>query len=89
MNLTRLEKETLISFNEAESECHIQAHNAKLINRLDKFCKEFPESFRLDRIGDDGDKYYTINKKYVKIGKPSTRPDLVGENNFNRRKSSV
>ena len=36
--LTKIEKETIITFNEMESDCEVYTFNGKLIRRLDELC---------------------------------------------------
>ena len=46
--LTPLEKETIILWNEEEDTVCIDTFNSKLINRLKKAKKDFPEYYRVD-----------------------------------------
>ena len=48
MKLTKVEKETIILFNEADKEAHIQTYNAGLRKRLEAFSKKHPDLCRLD-----------------------------------------
>lgn len=40
--LTKYEKETIVLFNEADEEAHIQTYNAGLRKRLEAFSKNYP-----------------------------------------------
>lgn len=42
--LTKYEKETIVLFNEADEEAHIQTYNAGLRKRLEAFSKKYPAS---------------------------------------------
>lgn len=46
--LTKYEKETIVLFNEADEEAHIQTYNAGLRKRLEAFSKKYPDLCRLD-----------------------------------------
>jgi ethanolamine utilization cobalamin adenosyltransferase len=43
MKLTKLEKETIILFNEQEDTAEIYTHNTKLQNRCNAFAQRYPE----------------------------------------------
>ena len=59
MKLTKVEKETIILFNEADKEAHIQTYNAGLRKRLEAFSKKHPDLCRLDMsMGQGGVCYY-------------------------------
>lgn len=83
MKLSKIEKETIILFNEEESLGKVYTYNKKLINKLDKFCEDFPESFSFMREYEDGGKEYIVSKRYISIRKPVYRPDMV-KNNLNK-----
>lgn len=44
--LTKYEKETIVLFNEADEEAHIQTYNAGLRKRLEAFSKKYPDLCR-------------------------------------------
>lgn len=61
MKLTKVEKETIILFNEADKEAHIQTYNAGLRKRLEAFSKKHPDLCRLDMsMGQGGVCYYGV-----------------------------
>jgi hypothetical protein len=43
MKLTKVEKETIILFNEQEDTAEIYTHHVKLKNRLNAFAEKYPE----------------------------------------------
>ncbi len=43
MKLTKVEKETIVLFNEQEDTAEIYTHNTKLQNRFEAFAKKYPE----------------------------------------------
>ena len=48
--LTKIEKETIVLFNEGEDKENIYTHNAGLKKRLAAFAKKYPDLCRLDRV---------------------------------------
>jgi hypothetical protein len=66
------EKETTITFNNEEKIAYVYTCNDVWVRRLDGYCKEYPDQYKLYRQ-DEYSKTYTVPKKYIKIGKPSTR----------------
>ena len=74
--MKRLEKETIINYNEVEQEANIYTHSISLMARLDKLCNDFPKKYRLIEK-DEFSKTYMVSKKYIKIAKP--RPELTEE----------
>ena len=44
--LTNYERETIITFNEAETDCEVFTYNQKLINKLKKRCESHPNLYR-------------------------------------------
>ena len=45
--LTNYERETIITFNEAESDCEIYTYNPKLIRKLTERCESHPSLYRM------------------------------------------
>ena len=45
--LTNYERETIITFNEAETDCEVYTYNHKLINKLKKRCESHPSLYRM------------------------------------------
>ena len=71
MELSLYERETIITYNEAESEASVYTHNKALRRTLDKLAQERPEDCRVDRVGHGGAAAdYTIPKAWVKIRPP-------------------
>ena len=62
MNLSRLEQETIIIFNEAEPTAAIQTYNGRLQRRLEQLHAERPDTVSRDYNGD-----YIIPKGWIKI----------------------
>ena len=67
MKLTKYEKETIVLFNEADEEAHIQTYNAGLRKRLESFSKKNSELCRLDKRMEQGGVSYLIDKSRLSI----------------------
>lgn len=67
MKLTKIEKETIILFNEAEQTAGISTYNSVLIKRLDGFCNTRPDEIKLISTGSTGCREYELPKKWIKI----------------------
>ena len=75
--LEKFEIETSIWYNKEESTASLSTFDIAMINKMDKYCKEFPDTYKLIReiimdkeiVG----KEYTFNKKLVSIRQPSSR----------------
>ncbi|MEG1578791.1 MAG: molecular chaperone [Oscillospiraceae bacterium] len=71
MKLTKIEKETILNFNEGEEIASLYTYNQKLQKRFDKFVEEFPALVRRKDNG-HGAVTYDLPKKMLilKIQKP-------------------
>ena len=49
MSLSKLERETIILYNEAEPTANNYTHNRRLINKLRRMAKAFPDAVYPDR----------------------------------------
>ena len=67
MTLTKIEKETIILFNEGEQEASIYTFNASLRKRLALFSKQHPELCRMERSFDQGGVSYVLDKSRLSI----------------------
>ena len=65
--LTKYERETIISFNEAEPTATVYTYNTALKNRLAKFSRENPSLAKLNMEYPNGGVSYTIDKKRLSI----------------------
>lgn len=68
--LTRIEQETIILYNQEETEAEVYTHDPALIRRLRDLCEKYPDEYRLK--GDNGWGGLTFNcpKKRVKVTAP-------------------
>lgn len=67
MTISRLEQETIISFNEAEATASVYTHNGALKRKLEKLAKERPADVQLSRRYPEGAVEYTIPKRWVRV----------------------
>lgn len=68
-NLTNIERETIINFNDGEDIASIYTCNKALIKRLDTYCKKRPDIYK--KVEEDYlSKTYEFPKKYVAIKIP-------------------
>ncbi|PWL85904.1 MAG: hypothetical protein DBY17_08010 [Oscillospiraceae bacterium] len=82
MNLPRLEKETIINYNEAEATANIYTHNGALIRKLEALAGQRPEEAKRGRSFPDGGREYVIPKRWVKV---NAGPILTEEERERRR----
>ena len=45
MELTRLEKETIVNYNEEEPHAEVYTRSALVMRKLDKLCERFPDTY--------------------------------------------
>lgn len=67
MSLTRIEKETIVLFNEEEPTADCFTYNVKLLNRLARIAESRPDECRLVKDNGDGGFTYEVPKSWVKI----------------------
>ncbi len=71
MELTKLERETVVTFNEAEPTAAVYTHNPPLIRRLKKLAVEKPKECSLAKVSHEGLAYdFTVPKAWVKVSPP-------------------
>ena len=71
--LTRLEQETIILFNNAEPEAEVFTYSSPFKRKLNKLCEEYPHLFQRTNDNGAGGLTYIVPKRYVKINAPRTR----------------
>lgn len=69
MALLKIEQETIICYNEEETEAIIDSCNRALIKRLEGLSKDKPEICYLEREDQYG-KRYRIPKKWIRVNPP-------------------
>ena len=70
MKISRLEQETIITFNEAEATANIYTHNAALIRKLEALAGSRPDEVQRARSYPDGGREYIVPKRWVKVQPP-------------------
>jgi len=68
---SKLETETVITYNDAEDEAGVYTGNRALLNRLRSLAEQYPDECRLEhesRGGDFAD--YIVPKKWIKVSPP-------------------
>lgn len=65
--LSKYEKETIVNFNEKESEATIYTHNADLKRRLAEFSRKYPALCRLKCQNLEGGVTYVMDKSRLSI----------------------
>lgn len=54
MKLTNIEKETIITYNVAESTAEIYTHDTKLIGKIKKMASQYPELYIIKTVNQHG-----------------------------------
>lgn len=65
MSLSKYEQETIILYNQAEQTASVYTHDLKLLKKLARLTKEYPQ-----QIKPDGPNTYTVPKGCVLIREP-------------------
>ena len=68
MELNNYERETIITFNEAEKTAGVYTHNGRLLRQLEQLAKDRPDECQLERVCRDGSAAdYIVPKSWIKI----------------------
>ncbi len=67
---SKLEKETVVTFNEAEPVAEIYTHNAKWKKKLSQLHEDSPDKCIFQYSNEDGGVAYTVDKSMVSLRKP-------------------
>lgn len=70
MELSRLEQETIILFNEAEPTAEIYTHNKKLREKLERLSQKHPDKIALKSDQPGGAVTYIVPKKSIVVQEP-------------------
>ena len=68
-NLSRIEQETVILFNEAEITVTIETHNGRLKRKLDRLAAERPNEV-IAQNGNDSVRKYAVPKRWMTVNAP-------------------
>lgn len=77
-NLTKLERETVVVFNEAEPDAELYTCSQPMMRKMDKLVAE-DSRFSVVKQ-DEVSKTYKFPKRYFKVRKPSNREGLKVKN---------
>lgn len=68
---SKLETETIITYNDAEDEAGVYTGNRALLNKLRSLAEQYPDECKLERISHGGDfADYIVPKKWIKVSPP-------------------
>ena len=67
MNLTNIEKETIVLFNEGEDTAEIYTFNKKLISKIRKKCQQHPDIFKIIKEDNHGGVTCQLPKKRLSV----------------------
>lgn len=71
MHLSRIEQETVISFNEEEQIAGIYTHNRALLKKLSALAESKPELCKVERVSCDGAAAdFIVPKNWIKVAPP-------------------
>lgn len=80
--LTRIEQETIITYNEQDSTAEVDTCNKSLIRKLDEYAKG---TTSVIKVGEDKHgKRYIVPKKWVNVKKPRQYSEEEREKRANR-----
>ena len=81
--LTNYERETIITFNEAEADCEVYTYNQKLIRKLTERCESHPNLYRMVAEDQFGGYTFRFPKSKLRmnfgIPLPESRQKAVAE----------
>lgn len=67
MSISRMEKETIILFNEAEASASVYTYNAALKRKLSGLCTTRPEGARQTKDDGRGGLTFEVPKRWIKV----------------------
>lgn len=70
MKLSKYEQETILLYNEEEATASVYTHDPKLIEKLKRLSKKYPEKIYLDRKEHPGAVSYIVPKGCVSVREP-------------------
>lgn len=87
-NLTRLEQETIVNFNNEEANAEVYTCSQSVMRKLDKLCIKFPDNYKLIKE-DEYSKTYSTSKKNIKFKSPRILTDEQREKLAKKLKESL
>lgn len=92
MKLSNIEKETVVSFNEAEAAASVYTHNEALKRQLLELCRSYPEQVRQTAANDWGGLTFELPKKWLRVVPPRVltpaQREVLDRMNADRRKGN-
>lgn len=76
--LTKGETETQINYNDEEKVCQLYTCNKAMIRKMDRYCVEMPDIYKL-MAGDNDSRTYEFPKKLVAVKKPIKKKEYTDE----------
>ncbi len=73
MKLSAYERETIILFNESSEPAEVFTYNKRMIRKLERLAKMFPDEFRLKSDNRDGGMTYIVPKNRILISTPKRK----------------
>ena len=73
MKLSAYERETIILFNETSEPAEVFTYNKRMIRKLERLAKMFPDEFRLKSDNRDGGMIYIVPKNRILISTPKRK----------------
>ena len=65
MELTAIEQETIILYNQAEATAEVETYDARLLEKLNRLAEKYP-----DQIQKTGERRFTVPKRCVSVREP-------------------
>ena len=65
MNLTAIEQETIILYNQAEATAEVETYDVRLLEKLNRLAEKYP-----DQIQKTGERRFTVPKRCVSVREP-------------------
>ena len=86
MKLSAYERETIILFNETSEPAEVFTYNKKMIRKLERLARMFPDEFRLKSDNGAGGMTYIVPKNRILISAPKRKvADTIQEDGFTER----
>ena len=83
MKLSAYERETIILFNETSEPAEVFTYNKRMIRKLERLAKMFPDEFKLKSDNGDGGMTYIVPKNRILISTPKRKvADTIQEDGF-------
>ena len=79
MYIPKIERETIITYNEAEDTASVYTMNKHLQRKLSQMAQECPDSVKHSRDFPDGGVEYIVPKKSIRVNKPLKLSDAHRE----------